>query len=147
MIVFDIETDGLLEEATKIYCMSYTHEGTIWTVQDYEEMRHVFTFWQVLIGHNIIRYDIPVAERILGIDLSRKLKIDTLALSWYLQPNRSKHGLEDYGIEFGFPKVEVKEDQWSEGDIDLMVERCKRDVEINYKLWQKQTKTLEELYG
>lgn len=80
MIVFDIETDGLLEEATKIYCMSYTHEGTIWTVQDYEEMRHVFTFWQVLIGHNIIRYDIPVAERILGIDLSRKLKIDTLAL-------------------------------------------------------------------
>jgi hypothetical protein len=147
MIVFDIETDGLLEEATKIYCMSYTHNGTILIVQDYEEMGSLFNSWETLIGHNVIRYDIPVAERILGIDLSGKLKIDTLALSWYLQPNRSKHGLEDYGVEFGYPKVKVDEDQWAEGNIDLMVERCNRDVEINYKLWQKQSKTLGELYA
>jgi hypothetical protein len=147
MIVFDIETDGLLEEATKIYCMSYTHKGTIFTFTDYDDMRYTLNLWDTLIGHNIIRYDIPVAERILGIDLSRKLKIDTLALSWYLQPNRSKHGLEDYGVEFGYPKVEVDEDQWAEGNIDLMVERCNRDVEINYRLWKKQSKTLGELYG
>jgi hypothetical protein len=40
MIVFDVEADNLLDDATKIHCLSYTHDGiTYQTIFDYQEMR------------------------------------------------------------------------------------------------------------
>ena len=56
-------------------------------------MRSFFDETDILVGHNIIRFDIPVVERLLGIKVKAQL-VDTLALSWYLFPNRKIHKLE-----------------------------------------------------
>ena len=40
MIVFDVEADNLLEDATKIHCLSYTSNGSdVKTLFSYDEMR------------------------------------------------------------------------------------------------------------
>ena len=99
--IFDIETDGLIENVTKIHCLSYARyigEKLIEknTITDYETMSE-FLFWNKnLVGHNIVRYDIPVLKKILVIDFSSHRLIDSLALSWYLYPMKKKHGLEQW---------------------------------------------------
>ena len=39
-MIFDIETDGLLDEMTKIHVMSYSTDGNkVYHTHDYDEMR------------------------------------------------------------------------------------------------------------
>lgn len=136
--VFDIEANGL--NPTKIWCLA--HSGGV--TSEYEEMRKFFSEAEVLVGHNIVRFDIPVCERILGIKIKAKL-VDTLALSWYLEPNRLKHGLEEWGEEFGIPKPIVED--WDNLPIEEYMNRCQEDVKINTKLWNKQQRHLTSIYG
>lgn len=142
--VFDIEGDGL--KPTKIHCMSVCNPvvGNVHSTTDYEQMKKFLESADVLIGHNIIRFDIPVLERILGIKIKAKL-VDTLALSWYLYPARIKHGLEWWGEEFGVPKPKI--DNWDDLPIEEYIHRCEEDVKINTKLWKKCIKYLLEIYG
>ena len=65
MTVFDIETDGLLEEATKIHVLCWMDKGELNWTHDYDRMRKFFTEADTLVGHNIIRFDIPVVEKLL----------------------------------------------------------------------------------
>lgn len=148
-MLFDIEADGLLPEVKKIYCMSYTLDyKTIQTETSVGKIVQILKAQKMLIGHSIIGYDLPALTKVLGVNFDHlDLKLDTLFLSYYLRPDRRKHGLEDYGEDFGYPKVKVDDEQWKEGNLDLMVERCERDVEINLILWKQQIKTLRELYG
>ena len=47
-IIFDIEADGLLEDATRIHCMSYTRDGLgIYTTDSYEHMRRIFKILRI----------------------------------------------------------------------------------------------------
>lgn len=148
LTLFDIECDGLYDEATQIYCMSYTHDGeTIETLTDTTSMVHLLANSMYIIGHNISQFDLLVIKKLLGYYPSHALVIDTLWLSWYTNPNRTVHGLEGYGTEFGYPKVQVDQEEWAQGNMDLMVERCERDVEINWKAWKKQEAVLRGLYG
>ena len=102
MPVFDIETDGL--DATKIHVLSWEDDyGNIQSTHDYDDMRNFFEQSKTLIGHNIIRFDIPVAEKVLGIKIKAKL-VDTLALSWYVNHTKPKHGLETYGEYYNVKK-------------------------------------------
>jgi uncharacterized protein YprB with RNaseH-like and TPR domain len=67
MTVFDIETNGLLDVLTKIHVLSYSHDGKeVKHTHDYDEMRKFFTETETLVGHNIIRFDIPAVEKVLG---------------------------------------------------------------------------------
>ena len=134
MIVFDVEADGLLDDATKIHCLSYTSDGkTIDTLFDYAQMRDLLLSQSGLIGHNIIRYDIPLLEKILGIKIKARL-FDTLPMSWVLNYNRPKHGLESFGEDFGIPKPVI--DDWHNLTQEDYQHRCVEDVKINWKLWQ-----------
>ena len=143
--VFDIECNGLNPD--KIHC-AVIHSGDrdAWKYRD--NTSQLFFNQCVeedyLIGHNIIRYDIPVLERILGTKIKAKL-VDTLALSWYLYPERNKHGLADWGVEFGIPKPVI--DDWDNLSEAEYLHRCEEDVKINTMLWEKQKAYLEELYG
>ena len=74
MTVFDIETDGLLEEATKIHVLSWMgKDGVVHHTHDQFQMALLLTQAETLVGHNIIRYDIPVVEKLLGIKVKAKL--------------------------------------------------------------------------
>lgn len=139
--VFDIEADGLTP--TKIHCLS-VFNGKLKSTSSYEHMRKFFTSAKVLVGHNISRYDIPAVEKLLGIKVTARI-VDTLALSWYLEPDRLKHGLADWGEDFGIPKPLVED--WEDQPIEVYIHRCEEDVKINTKLWLRQWKQLVKLYG
>jgi len=144
MIVFDVEANGLLDDATKIHCLSYTTDGVIYdTLFDYDDMRDLLLSQQGLIGHNIIRYDVPLLEKILDIKIKARL-FDTLPMSWVLNYNRPKHGLESFGEDFGIPKPKI--DDWHNLTQDDYRHRCVEDVKINWKLWQDMLKRFMFIY-
>lgn len=148
-IVMDIETDGLLENVSKIHCLSYLNidvqDCDIITLTDYDQMRELLLQDNLEIcGHNIIRYDIPVLEKILNIKINAKL-IDTLGLSWYLYPSEIKHGLEQWGEKLGVEKPKIKD--WSNLRLKDYIHRCESDVEINKLLFLKQLNYLAILYS
>lgn len=142
MPVFDIETDGL--DATKIHVLSWEDDyGKIQSTHDYDDMRKFFEQSKTLIGHNIIRFDIPVAEKILGIKINARL-VDTLALSWYVNHTKPKHGLETYGEYYNVKKPEVTD--WVNLTQEDYAHRCKEDVKINSRLWRDLDIKLSKLY-
>lgn len=106
-------------------------------------MRSALEKATVLVGHNIVRFDIPVLEKLLGIKIKARL-VDTLALSWYLQPKRNRHGLASYGEDFGIPKPEVED--WTSQPLEVYVHRCEEDVRINTHLWNAQYAKLKKIY-
>ena len=142
--VFDIETDGLLDVLTKIHVMSWSNDmGEVKHTHDYDEMRYVLLNSETLVGHNIIRFDIPAVEKLLGIKVNARL-IDTLALSWYINHTRMKHGLEGYGEEYGVPKPVIKD--WNTLTPQEYAHRCDEDVRINVRLLRDLDIKLNKLY-
>ena len=127
------------------------NEKEIKTFRGSTEAERIVKFfqWHVdneipIVMHNGISFDVPLMEKLFGIDLSKLMLIDTLALSWYLNPDRRQHGLgtfwEDYGIEK--PAVE----DWSEQPYEVYHNRVVEDVKINQALWKDLKKRLIELY-
>ena len=144
MIVFDVEADGLLDEATKIHCLSYTADGkSLRTIYNYDNMRELLLSQSILIGHNIVRYDVPLLEKILDIKIDADL-YDTLPMSWVLNTGRPKHGLESFGEDFGVPKPKVLD--WHNLSPQEYAHRCQEDVKINWFLWQNMQERFMFLY-
>jgi hypothetical protein len=107
-------------------------------------MRKILTEADILICHNLIRFDVPIFERLLGIKIKAKL-IDTLALSWYLYPLRNKHGLESHGEDLGIAKPVITD--WSNQTQEEYEHRVSEDVKINVALWKKMFRYLLDIYG
>lgn len=143
--IFDIEANGL--KPSKIHCLvaSIYSEGE-WrpkSTTKKEDMIRFFERTDIIVGHNITRWDIPVLERLLDIKIKCKVR-DTLALSWYLYPDRPTHGLADWGEFFGVPKPKI--DNWEDLPTEEYINRCQEDVRINTLLWEKIWKDLLNLY-
>ena len=142
--IVDIETDGV--NPSKIHCMSIHDGDTVNTLTTYADMQvflSTLNNQDRIIGHNFIRYDAPVIERILNTKIPCQL-VDTLALSWYLFPEENRHGLEQWGEKLGVAKPQV--DDWENADLCTYIHRCEEDVKINNLLWQRQKQTLSDLY-
>jgi hypothetical protein len=152
--VFDIEANGLWDEpdtsrnATKLHCLC-------WYNIDTGESRSlttptIITDWLLntpnltLIGHKIITYDVPLLEKLLGIKIQARL-VDTLILSWYLYPNRIKHGLEEWGEELGVQKPPIVD--WHNEPVEVYVHRCEEDVKINNRLLLIMIEYLNKIYN
>jgi len=138
-LIFDIEANGL--EPDKVFCIVALDVDTqdVFTFDNtqLDEGYAMLAAANKLIGHNVIGYDIPVIERIAGIDLSEKKVVDTLVLSRLFKPTREgNHGLEGWGYRLGFTKGTFgeQEDAW-EVYTPEMLEYCKRDVMLNYKVY------------
>lgn len=89
----------------------------------------------LLVGHNILDFDIP-ALRYFGIKLQQSTKvIDTLVLSKLLDYNNPMgHSLEAWGETFGVQKSSWNDfSRWSQE----LEDRCIIDTLINLKLYQK----------
>lgn len=146
--VFDIETDGLIEKATVIHCVSVNQYkngvGRSFTMTNYDQIREFFLNEAILVGHNIIRFDIPVAEKLLGIKITSRL-IDTLGISWYLYPLELKHGLEEWGVVFGVPKPVITD--WTNQSLQDYIHRCQEDIKINTLLFNLEIAYLNKLYA
>ena len=145
-IVFDIEANGLTPD--KVWCIVAHIVGTEeffefhgFSLFDFNEWLLGFDNCEV-IGHNIIGYDIPVLERLLGTDFSKCKITDTLVLSRLANPSRDGgHSLESWGQTLNQPKGDYND--WDNFSHD-MLEYCVQDVKVNTLVYKR---LLSELKG
>ena len=137
-IVFDIETNGL--DPSKVWLVwAYerdTKEFVLFsgdTVSNFSQYIKDMGACKV-IGHNIIAFDIPVCERLLGTDFSKCEVVDTLVMSRLSQPSRDGgHSLESWGARLNFAKGDY--DDWDNFS-QAMVDYGKQDVALNERVYQ-----------
>ena len=140
--VFDIEANGLLRQATKIHCIVFSDLKKQEVVKfGPDELTKALDYLQscdVLIGHNILEYDLPLIEKLHGIKF-KGAKVDTLIMSRLLNPKRflppnakdrkaGPHSLYAWGVRCGIDKPEHED--WENFSPEMM-HRCVEDVSIN----------------
>lgn len=88
----------------------------------------------VWIGHNILEYDFPNLNRLIGLRYPDVTKcFDTLILSRLSNYSRAEgHSIEAYGREFGLEKIKFND--WTKWSQELE-DYCVRDVEICNKIY------------
>lgn len=146
-IVFDIEGNGLYEQITQLWCFSYkdidTHEmsSIIYTDVDYvTKIQDVLDRSTLIIGHNIIGFDLPALKKLHGIKYSGEL-FDTLVVSRLLNPDRfGGHSLEAWGKRA--KRYKPEHEDWSRYSPE-MLHRNKEDVEINEWVYYKLLEEME----
>ena len=136
-LVFDIETDDL--KATKVWCIVAqdldSSELFRFAPHQLESGLELLQASDRLIGHNIIGFDIPIIENLLGVDLSTKKLVDTLVLSRLLNPVREGgHSLEMWGYRLNYTKTEF--DDYARYSPE-MLKYCVRDVQLNTMVYYK----------
>jgi DNA polymerase I-like protein with 3'-5' exonuclease and polymerase domains len=143
-IVFDCETDGLLHQLTKIHVFSWSvvGSGVVHSTNDLSTIQEVMHKATTVVGHNIVSFDLP-ALKMFDINTDASI-IDTLPLSWYLEPNRVRHGLADWGVSVGVPKPKV--DDWDNLSYEEYKHRCEEDVKINLEVLSILERKLSRLY-
>ena len=133
-LIFDIETDGL--KPTIIWVICAIKDGKEITI----EMPTKAAVEQLLegvtevIGHNIIAYDIPAVEKLLGVSFNNIKITDTLVLSRLYNPSlEGGHSLGKWGERLNFPKGDYND--WSALTPD-MVGYCQQDCRVTERLYE-----------
>lgn len=164
-IVFDIETDGLLDTTKRFWCGwlydSYTDLYTGYTDLDefFDALNKYGTSGYSIVGHNICKFDIPALKKLKGERFAfdvRDVCIDTLVLARLIYSNikdtdvglmRSgrlpkalygSHSLKAYGYRMGELKGTYGEHEgaWDKFTHE-MYEYNKQDVVVTLKLFHK----------
>tara|TARA_R110000796_G_scaffold33223_2_gene86408 strand:- start:12230 stop:13963 length:1734 start_codon:yes stop_codon:yes gene_type:complete len=129
-IVLDIEANGF--EPDKIWCivsLDINTKESISYVNNLDQLKKDLTSVSEIIGHNILGYDIPVLERLLGIDFSGIKLTDTLVLSRLTDPARQGgHSLGSWGERLGYPKGDYTDFSYYTNE---MLDYCIKDTEVN----------------
>ena len=135
-VVFDIEADGLLLEATKIWCIAAIDidKGLdyFWPPEIIEDAIRTLNKADLLIGHNIVGYDIPLIWKLYGIGL-KPPTCDTQILSYLYNPDRGGHSVEWWAEYLGGEK-KVQHEDWDNFSTDMM-KRCISDVRLTEKIY------------
>ena len=143
-LVFDIETDGL--DASVIWCIVAkdidTNQVHSFCPERIEEGLELLEKSKLLIGHNIVGFDIPVLKKLTDISFKDKKVIDTLVLSRLANPERDGHGLKPWGFRLDYHKGSMEEEDFNEYT-PKMLEYCINDVELNTLVFQELLKELK----
>ena len=176
-VVFDLETNGLIHDATKIHCMAlyWRTDDIMETYNDepyateippadkkYLPMAsgHSITtalgfleVADVIVGHNIIGFDIPIIKKFYPWFTPSGVIVDTLLLSRLYHPNLldidkkhgwnhmplqlyGRHSLESYGYRLGEYKGNfAKTTDWKKWSQEMQ-DYCVQDVVVTNKLCQ-----------
>ena len=140
-LVFDIETNGL--NPSVIWCICAIKDDKMYTLEmpDKQTWECLMEGVTEVIGHNIIRYDIPVVERLLDVSIDCKI-IDTLVMSRLYNPQlEGGHSLAAWGERLKFPKGDYHD--WSALTPE-MVEYCQQDVRVTERLYDVLKQELDE---
>lgn len=141
----DIETDDL--NATKIWVMCWENivTGEVGTCTDYASIKAFFDdrAGHVFIGHNLLKFDAPVLNRIIGLRIGISRLIDTLVLSTLYNPSLlGGHSLDEWGKRIGMFKGEFSD--WSHLSEEMIV-YCRQDVKVTAELFRKLAKVLSRI--
>lgn len=146
-VVVDIEANGL-RNPTKIWVIvcKNVDDGVVSVFREVthnEDERERFLQYAARvdrwIGHNILGYDGPVVQSLLGIETlcDPERVTDTLIVSKLVDFPRQGHSIEDYGLEFGYEKGKHTDfSKWTQELEDY----CIRDAEITYRVYLKYLK-------
>ena len=136
-IVFDIESNGLTPD--KIWCIVAKPLGEAVISFGPTRIKEGIKYLEsadVLIGHNILGFDIPVIEKLYDVKLKHKIIKDTLVMSRLFNPIRENgHSLKTWGYIIGMPKAQQPED-WDSFNND-MLKYCQQDVILNERVYKK----------
>lgn len=145
---FDIESNGLLKETTKIHCIvsKDIDTGEVYTESVPKALERLENA-ELIIGHNIIKFDIPVLRKLHGFKTKANI-FDTLIATRLIYPDIAgsdfakqnfprdcigRHSLKAWGYRIGNYKGEY------EGGFNkftkAMLEYCIQDVEVTAQLW------------
>lgn len=90
----------------------------------------------VIVAHNGIGFDFPVLERVWGTRIPEHRQYDTLTVSRLLQPMRDGgHSLKAWGTRLGYEKMDFDVEDFDGGYTEEMGTYCKRDVDVNARLY------------
>ena len=142
-LVFDIETDGL--KPSKIHCIvAIDDQDKVYTFTPDQIDKGVefLAKADTLIGHNIIGYDLPVIKKLMGVDLTKSVKVfDTLIVSRLINPNQEGgHSLEMWGYRLKFHKSEQPDFLNYSKE---MLKYCIKDVQLNKRVYEELRKNSE----
>lgn len=154
VLAFDIEGNGLNEvtinkkgtcipEATRIWCAATcdveTGETKAYTEDMLEEFIKELESADLVVGHNVFGYDIPILERLV-----RKVNanfLDTLVISRMIWPDKpmlpgQSHSLKSWGLLLGEHKTDYT------GGFDSfnqeMLDYCVQDTIVTAKIYKYQ---------
>ena len=152
-LVFDLETDGLYDQATTVFCAVIydINKQQTFSYGPYDivsALAHLATA-DVLIGHNIIFYDLPVLQKLHSFVCKTRI-IDTLICTRLIWPkevlydldveqypqvpakNRGTASLKTWGWRLADHKITFKDfSEYSEE----MLRYCIQDVKVTTKLF------------
>lgn len=143
----DLEADGLLDTATRVWCGVFKESTGVvkkFRPNQIPQMLAYMDTIDVLKMHNGIGYDWPLLKRLYGYEYKGK-KVDTLIMSRLLSPKRQvpyncpnknigPHSVEAWGYRVGRGKP--SHDDWSRFS-DEMLHRCSEDVEIQELIYSE----------
>jgi DNA polymerase-1 len=105
--VFDLETNGLLNEVTKVHVMAVrclsTGKLRVFREHQIAEGLSYLDQFDLLVGHNIIKYDIPVLTKLFGYVRHWSHLRDTLVLSRLVWGDIIQHDLKTVKDKKFFP--------------------------------------------
>ena len=141
IVVGDLEADGLLSEATRVWCGVFieieTGKKQSFGPEQVPEMLAYMDTCSVLVFHNGIGYDFPLLKKLYGYEY-KGVVVDTLLMSRLQSPDRKlpftcpnkkagPHSIEAWGWRVGRGKPEHND--WTQYTPE-MLHRCTEDTEI-----------------
>ncbi len=147
--VFDIETDGLLNQCSRMWIlaaynldtekMHYWLEGDLGWQKEFNEAT-------LVVGHNILGFDVFVLEKLFGYKFSKTCGMhDTLIMSQVLDYKRfgsNGHSLETWGEALSYPKHDFND--WSKLSQE-MIDYCLQDVKLGVRVYNELLQEFLEL--
>ena len=165
-LIFDIETDGLLDDTTKVHCISVLDVDSKRAVLYADQPNHKpiseglerLQNADLLIAHNGLCFDLPVLHRLYSF-IPRGLVRDTLTISRLVYPDMferdcadgrrrdkpsvlpkklyGRHSLESWGYRLSKRKGEFcHETDWKQFS-EEMGSYCIQDTEVTLCLWER----------
>jgi len=168
--ILDLESDGLIPQMTKVHCivLKNIEDGTLISCADQpgyhslESALDCISEADLLVGHNIIKFDIPALKKIYsGLELKPTCQFyDTLITSrlfwpeldgvdrakWsHIEPKyMGRHSLAAWGERLGVSKIKFTEESKKDPDVkDVWAEwspamstYCEGDVEVSDALYK-----------
>lgn len=165
-LIFDIESDGLVPDTTKIHCLviheletgvteRYNHQPNGKPVEEGIKRLIQAGPTTTIVGHNILGFDIQVIEKLYGRVPTCDI-LDTLVCTRLIWPDLKdtdfnlalkkpefpknmigSHSLKAWGHRIGMMKGDFKE---TDGDFSVwspsMEDYCVQDVAVTTKLYQ-----------